>query len=176
MKEEAPLPVKKGGPLGVEMSASTGAGSEHPLSFPLTVLQRVYYPELALPALSKTRVLILGAGTLGTHVARSLLAWGVRSFTFVDSGSVSLTNPLRQPLFSHADVGSDKAMAAAAGLAALAPADYIFSRSVILTIPTPGFGSPEEADVAALAWHIGDSDIVFNLTDTRAARFVPALL
>ena len=48
------------------MSASTG---EHPLSFPLTVLQRVYYPELALPALSKTRVLILGAGTLGASAS-----------------------------------------------------------------------------------------------------------
>ncbi len=89
---------------------------------------------------------------------------------------MSLTNPLRQPLFSHADVGSDKAGAAAAGLAALAPADYIFSRSVRLAIPTPGFGSPEEVDVVALAGHICDSDIVFSVTDTRAARFVPALL
>jgi ubiquitin-like modifier-activating enzyme ATG7 len=159
-------------PLSFPLIVSTPANavSDHPLSFPLTVLQRVYYPELGLPALSSTRVLLLGAGTLGTHLARSLLAWGVRSFTFVDCGSVSLTNPLRQPLFSQADVGRGKAGAAAAGLAALAPADYgLCARAVRLTIPSPGFGSPEEADVVTLAALIGGSDIVFNLTDTRAA-------
>ena len=108
---------------------------DHPITFPLAVLRKVYYSEVALERIASARVLLVGAGTLGCHLARSLLGWGFRDFVFVDHGTVSLTNPLRQPLYTHEDVGAPKAAAAAARLAALCPADYgLRARGVALSV------------------------------------------
>ena len=38
--------------------------------------------------LSKLHCLLLGSGTLGCNIARSLLSWGVRKVTFLDYGRV----------------------------------------------------------------------------------------
>lgn len=40
------------------------------------------------------RCLLLGAGTLGCSVARTLLGWGVRRVTFVDNSRVAYSNPV----------------------------------------------------------------------------------
>jgi ubiquitin-like modifier-activating enzyme ATG7 len=92
------------------------AVSEASASLNLSLMRWRMLPELDLPLLASTRALILGCGTLGCHLARDLLAWGVRDFTLVDSGRVSLSNPVRQPLFEFADAhGGGAAAAAAAG-------------------------------------------------------------
>lgn len=60
-------------------------------------------PNLALESIQGTRVLLVGAGTLGCSVARILLGWGVRCITFVDGGRVSFSNPVRQSLYEFKD-------------------------------------------------------------------------
>jgi ubiquitin-like modifier-activating enzyme ATG7 len=106
-------------------------------------------PELELERIAETKCLLLGAGTLGCNVARSLLVcnasqvaicehhvncshchanaqgWGVRNITFVDNGRVSFSNPVRQTLFQFEDCldgGKPKASTAAARLRDIFPA------------------------------------------------------
>ncbi len=53
-------------------------------------------PEMKLDEIAQLKCLLLGSGTLGCNIARSLLGWGCRNITFVDSGKVSYSNPVRQ--------------------------------------------------------------------------------
>ena len=110
-------------------------------------------PSLDLDKISSTKCLLLGAGTLGCYVSRVLMVslllhtlpsspdrslvgadrdpfpsfsqgWGVRKITFVDSSTVSFSNPVRQPLFEFADSlegGKPKAACAAAALTRIFP-------------------------------------------------------
>jgi ubiquitin-like modifier-activating enzyme ATG7 len=39
-------------------------------------------PDLNVEMLQSTKVLLLGAGTLGCSVARTLLGWGIRNVRF----------------------------------------------------------------------------------------------
>ena len=81
-------------------------------------------PNIPLDKINNVKCLLFGAGTLGCYTARALMAWGVRHITFVDSGKVSFSNPVRQPLFSFEDCldgGVDKAVAAAKELRTIFP-------------------------------------------------------
>ena len=145
-------------------------------------------PELNVDMLSEMKVLLLGAGTLGCGVARTLLGWGVRNMTFVDSGRVSYSNPVRQSLFGIDDCkegGKFKAKAAAEALRAIAGPD-VRADGVVLTIPMPGHafgggrgGDETEAvrsDVERLHRLIDMCDVVFLLTDTRESRWLPTVM
>jgi hypothetical protein len=46
-------------------------------------------PDLNIDMSQSTKVLIIGAGTLGCSVARTLLGWAICQFSFVDNGNVS---------------------------------------------------------------------------------------
>lgn len=134
-------------------------------------------PDLDLQSLSSCKCLILGAGTLGCYVARTLIAWGVRTITFVDNGLVSHSNPVRQPLFTFEDVHQPKADAAARGLKSISPS--IQATGHRLTIPMPGHPDKEETvklNLTGLTDLVRDHDAVFLLTDNRESRWLPTVL
>ena len=160
-------------------------------------------PSLNLDSIQSQRCLLLGAGTLGCVVARSLLAWGVRHITLVDSGKVSFSNPVRQWLFDFNDCldgGKSKAAAAAAHLKTIFPS--VHAQGVDMQIPMPGHvaaalasasasastaASPDSsesgsdhsrlrADFDQLNALVESHDVVFLLTDSRESRWLPTLL
>ncbi|KAL6760368.1 E1-like protein-activating [Haematococcus lacustris] len=141
-------------------------------------------PALDLCALNTTKCLLLGAGTLGCAVARTLLAWGVRSMSLLDSGRVAYSNPVRQSLFSFQDClegGKPKAQAAAEALRGIFPA--VQASAHCLAIPMPGHPASSPAaehamqqDTEELDRLVQAADVVFLLTDTRESRWLPALL
>jgi ubiquitin-like modifier-activating enzyme ATG7 len=45
-------------------------------------------PSISLDKFTSLRILLFGAGTLGCNIARALIGWGMRNFTFVDYATV----------------------------------------------------------------------------------------
>ncbi len=140
-------------------------------------------PSLQVEMLRGTKVLLLGAGTLGCSVARTLLGWGIRDFTFLDYGTVSYSNPVRQNLFTledcHFDNGAGKPKAQAAADALKQVAADVKAMAVHLSIPMPGHAESKDAidqSVTTLDQLIQDCDIVYLLTDTRESRWLPTLM
>ena len=77
-------------------------------------------PE-AQAALQRSRVLVIGAGGLGCPILLYLTAAGVGHLTIIDPDIVDVSNLQRQVLFTTADAGHPKALAAAQHLRALNP-------------------------------------------------------
>uniref|UniRef100_A0A667FTW2 Ubiquitin-like modifier-activating enzyme ATG7 n=1 Tax=Lynx canadensis TaxID=61383 RepID=A0A667FTW2_LYNCA len=142
-------------------------------------------PTLDLDKVVSVKCLLLGAGTLGCNVARTLMGWGVRHITFVDNANISYSNPVRQPLYEFEDClagGKPKALAAAERLQKIFPG--VNARGFNMSIPMPGhpvnFSSVtlEQArkDVEHLEQLIESHDVVFLLMDTRESRWLPAVI
>jgi ubiquitin-like modifier-activating enzyme ATG7 len=134
-------------------------------------------PALNLEAIAQSKCLLLGAGTLGCNVARCLMSWGVRNITFVDNGTVSYSNPVRQSLYEFldcADGGKPKAAAAAAKLKAIFP--NVESQGIQFSIPMPGHAVTESElphvkdAVQQLQELVKAHDVIFLLTDSRESR------
>ncbi|TKC41606.1 hypothetical protein EI555_001057, partial [Monodon monoceros] len=142
-------------------------------------------PTLDLDKVVSVKCLLLGAGTLGCNVARTLMGWGVRHITFVDNAKISYSNPVRQPLYEFEDClegGKPKALAAADRLQKIFPG--VNARGFNMSIPMPGhpvnFSSVtlEQArrDVERLEQLVEGHDVVFLLMDTRESRWLPAVI
>ncbi|KAL7410058.1 hypothetical protein BDY24DRAFT_410611 [Mrakia frigida] len=141
-------------------------------------------PSLDLEKISSTKCLLLGAGTLGCYVSRVLMGWGVRKITFVDSSTVSFSNPVRQPLFEFADSldgGKPKAECAAAALTRVFPG--VDAQGHHLSIPMPGHPlssstaiAQAQESVSKLEQLVEDHDVIFLLMDSRESRWLPTLL
>jgi adenylyltransferase/sulfurtransferase len=71
--------------------------------------------------LKRARVLVIGAGGLGSPASLYLAAAGIGTLGVVDHDRVDLSNLQRQLLFATADVGASKVLAAQARLRALNP-------------------------------------------------------
>ncbi|SCU99458.1 LAFA_0G24190g1_1 [Lachancea sp. 'fantastica'] len=135
-------------------------------------------PELDLDVVKNTKVLLLGAGTLGCYVARTLMAWGVREITFVDNGQVSYSNPVRQPLFTFESCGKPKAAEAAEGLRRIFP--LVKTKGVELQVPMIGHPVTNEArqlnDFKMLVDLVRGHDVIYLLMDSRETRWLPTVL
>lgn len=137
-------------------------------------------PQIDLDAISSSKCLLLGAGTLGSYIARGLMAWGVRSITFVDNGKVSYSNPVRQPLYVHEDCveHAPKAETAAKSLKQIFPG--VNAHGVSLEIPMLGHPIAAEqrqkSEYDQLVELISDADFVFLLMDSRESRWLPTVI
>ena len=126
-----------------------------------------YSRQLVLPEwgeaqqmrLRRARVLVVGAGALGSPVATYLVGAGVGCVGVVDSDDVELSNLHRQPLHFTPDAGVPKAHSAVAKLRFLNPE----------VIVEPYQARLEEANALAL---IADQDLVVDCSDTFATRYV----
>lgn len=136
-------------------------------------------PQLEPEKMSSLKFLLIGAGTLGCAVARSLVAWGVSHITLVDSGKVSYSNPPRQWLFTLKDAAESapKAERAAQRLKEILPHNNI--TGIDLAVPLPGHPS-DLANIDhtfdQLNSLIHSHDVVFMLTDSRESRWLPSLI
>uniref|UniRef100_A0A3P9MJY3 Ubiquitin-like modifier-activating enzyme ATG7 n=1 Tax=Oryzias latipes TaxID=8090 RepID=A0A3P9MJY3_ORYLA len=142
-------------------------------------------PSLDLDKVVSTKCLLLGAGTLGCNVARTLMGWGVRHITFVDNAKISYSNPVRQPLYEFEDClggGKSKATAAAERLSKIFPG--VNAKGYNMSIPMPGHPvnfsqatlSLAQRDVEQLEKLILEHDVVFLLMDTRESRWLPTVI
>jgi adenylyltransferase/sulfurtransferase len=112
-------------------------------------------------ALLKARVLIIGAGGLGSPCALYLTAAGVGTIGLVDDDHISLSNLQRQILYRTSEVGRAKTEAAREALRALNPDVHVNAHACRLT----------EANAQAL---VAEYDLVADGCDNFATRFAVA--
>ena len=129
-------------------------------------LQR-YARQIALPGfgvesqerLSHARVLLIGAGGLGSPAAFYLAAAGVGHITIADGDTLDLSNLQRQILHTTADIGNPKAYSAASHLRALNPEIEI----------TPLPRRINRLEMRALVSHF---DFIIEATDSLDTKFI----
>ncbi|GMH44869.1 hypothetical protein BSKO_12826 [Bryopsis sp. KO-2023] len=141
-------------------------------------------PNLDTEKVAQAKCLLLGMGTLGCMVARTLMGWGVKNLTLVDSGTVSFSNPVRQSLYEFEDClegGKPKADCAADHLRKIFPSINVESRN--FEIPMPGHPprDSEEAEqhretITELNELIKTHDAIFLMMDTRESRWLPTVI
>jgi molybdopterin/thiamine biosynthesis adenylyltransferase/rhodanese-related sulfurtransferase len=119
-------------------------------------------PEFGLEGqerLKAGRVLVVGAGGLGSPVALYLAAAGVGTIGLVDFDTVDVTNLQRQVLYGTADVGRPKLDVAAARLRDINP-------HITIALHREAFGA---ANARAL---VDAYDVVVDGTDNFSTRFL----
>lgn len=101
--------------------------------------------------------------------------------TFVDNGSVSFSNPVRQPLFNFKDClegGAKKAVRASEALKEIYPG--VESVGHVMSVPMAGHPIMDEANVKSdfetLRRLIEEHDAIFLLMDTRESRWLPTVM
>lgn len=122
--------------------------------------RQIVLPQIDLDGqerLLNARVLVMGVGGLGCHVAQSLVASGVGHITLVDDDTVSVTNLPRQVLFNDASVGQLKVDAAATQLRHLNPDCQVTCYA-------------RRPDTHQLDTLVQQHDIVLDCTDHKSAR------
>lgn len=103
------------------------------------------------------RVLIVGAGGLGSPAALYLAAAGVGQITLADDDTVDLTNLQRQILHRDSRIGMNKALSGQIALAEINPE--------VRVVPLA-----ERLNAARLAELAAEADVVLDCTDNFATR------
>lgn len=103
------------------------------------------------------RVLVIGAGGLGSPVALYLGSAGVGQITIVDDDAVDLTNLQRQIAHTVAGIGQAKALSASRAIAAINPEANV--RAIVA-----------RADAALLDSLVPQVDVVLDCCDNFATR------
>jgi len=107
--------------------------------------------------LLNARVLVIGAGGLGSPVLMYLATAGVGQITVVDHDTVDLTNLQRQIAHTTARVGEPKVLSAAQAMAAVNPEVRVRALQ-------------ERADAPRLAELVAEADLVLDCSDNFATR------
>ena len=109
--------------------------------------------------LAQSRVLIIGAGGLGSPVLQYLAGAGVGCIGIVDADALDASNLHRQPLYALADVGQSKVALAQAAIARLNPEVRVETHAVRL----------DNDNAVEL---VGRYDIVVDCSDNFRTKFL----
>jgi molybdopterin/thiamine biosynthesis adenylyltransferase len=123
-------------------------------------LQQITVPEIGATGqqlLSTAKVLVVGAGGLGTPVAVYLVAAGIGTIGIADGDSIAVTNLHRQFLYTEKETGQLKATVLAAKLQEQNPGVHITAHTDMLNEDNAGH-------------LISQYDIVCDCTDNADAR------
>jgi len=115
--------------------------------------------EAGQERLLASRVLIIGAGGLGSAAALYLAAAGAGTLGIADGDKVELSNLQRQILHETADIGSPKVASAERRLSALNPQIHVVKHGIRI----------DETTAAAV---IADYDFVIDATDNLGSKFL----
>ncbi|WP_027482812.1 HesA/MoeB/ThiF family protein [Deinococcus pimensis] len=105
--------------------------------------------EGAVERLRAARVLVVGAGGLGTPLVTYLAGAGVGRLTLCDDDTVSLSNLQRQVLYATPDVGRAKTEVAASRLQQLNPGVRVETRGAVTADVVDGLVSGHDVVVDA---------------------------
>src|SRR5260370_22196460 len=109
--------------------------------------------------LANSRVLIVGAGGLGSPVLQYLAGAGVGHLGVVDSDTLDASNLHRQPIYALADVGKSKVELARAAVAAINPSVVVETHEARFTADN------------ALGWVL-DHAVVVECSENFRAKFL----
>ncbi|MEN2748979.1 HesA/MoeB/ThiF family protein [Sphingomonas sp. T9W2] len=112
-------------------------------------------------ALKAARVVVIGAGGIGSPALQYLAAAGVGTLVVIDDDTVDASNLQRQTLFGDADIGTAKVTAAAQALARINP------HVTVEPVPT-------RIDAANAAALLAGADVVLDGCDNFATRLTVA--
>ena len=123
--------------------------------------RQIMLPQVDIAGQQKllnAKVLIIGAGGLGSPAAMYLAAAGVGQVTIYDDDQVDLTNLQRQIAHNTSDIGVDKVISTLETLKKLNPDVTVLARNVRLQEPL-------------LTQEVAMADVVLDCSDNFSTRF-----
>ena len=124
--------------------------------------RHILLKEVGVPGqqrLTEGKVLVIGAGGLGSPIALYLAAAGVGTIGIADADRVDLSNLQRQVIHATADLGRAKVLSAAEKMVAVNPEVNVITHETWICAE----------NIAAI---IADYDFVIDATDNFAAKFL----